>query len=73
MANRRKNLTISERLEYLENEIAAKEAELKTLRTQKKELLEQKKMEDMEELYRMISESGKTIEDVRNILLSQNS
>ena len=30
-------------------------------------------MEDMEELYRMISESGKTIEDVRNILLSQNS
>lgn len=73
MANRRKNLTISERLEYLENEISAKEAELKTLRTQKKELLEQKKMEDMEELYRMISESGKTIEDVRNILLSQNS
>lgn len=73
MANRRKNLTISERLEYLESEISAKENELKTLRSQKKELLEQKKMEDMEELYRMISESGKTIEDVRNILLSQNS
>lgn len=72
MANRRKNLTISERLEYLESEISAKENELKTLRSQKKELLEQKKMEDMEELYRMISESGKTIDDIKNMLLSQN-
>ena len=46
-----------------------KEQELKELKAQRKQLLQQKKQEDLEELYTIISESGKSLEEVKEMLI----
>lgn len=68
MARKKTNLTTTERIAQIEADISAKEAEIKELKAQRKALLEQKKQEDIEEIYKMISESGKSLEEVKNLL-----
>lgn len=64
----RKKLTISEQIEKIKESISVKEEELKELKAQKKELEEQKKQEDLNELYSIISASGKSMEEIKTML-----
>lgn len=69
MAGRKsKTLTVSEQLEKIEISISEKEKELKELKVEKKRLLDEKKKEDMEELYLAVKNSGKTIEEIKAML-----
>lgn len=68
MARGKRNLTISEKIEQVEETIRVKEEELKNLKTERKDLLDQKKKEEMEELYQIIVESGKSMDEVRKLL-----
>lgn len=68
MARRKAATTTAECLAQIEQEIDAREQELKELKSQRKQLLQQKKQEDLEELYTIISESGKSLEEVKEML-----
>lgn len=68
MARGKRNLTTAEKIEQVEETIRVKEEELKNLKTERKDLLDQKKKEEMEELYQIIVESGKSIDEVRKLL-----
>lgn len=68
MARGKRNLTTAEKIEQVEESIRVKEEELKSLKTERKDLLDQKKKEEMEELYQIIVESGKSIDEVRKLL-----
>ena len=65
---RRKQLSVTERIAQVEAQIVQKEEELKALKAEHKALLEEKKKEDMEEIYQIISESGKSVEEVKELL-----
>lgn len=67
----RKKLTISEQIEKINETIAVKEEELKSLKAQRKDLEVQKKQEDLSELYEIISASGKSMEEVKALLAKQ--
>ena len=69
MARRKVTTTTAECLAQIEQEIDTKEQELKELKAQRKQLLQQKKQEDLEELYTIISESGKSLEEVKEMLI----
>ena len=69
MARRKATTTTAECLSQIEQEIDTKEQELKELKAQRKQLLQQKKQEDLEELYTIISESGKSLEEVKEMLI----
>lgn len=71
MANRRRKLSTLEEIQTIEEEITAKELELDTLKVRKKELLERRKSEELEELYKIIVKSGKSIDDVRVMIEGQ--
>ena len=68
MARKKTNLTLSEQIVDLENEIEKGEKALKDLKAKKKALLEKKKREDLEEIYRMMKESGTSVDDLKEIL-----
>lgn len=68
MARGKKNLTLLERIELTEAEIKTKEEELKDLKAKKKSLLDQKKKEDMEEIYQIVVQSGKSVDEVRKLI-----
>lgn len=68
MARTKKNANITEQIKNVGVQIEKAEKELKDLKKQKAELLDQKKRQDLESLYQMISESGKTIEEVKEML-----
>lgn len=68
MARKKTNLTLSEQIVELENEIEKGEKALKDLKAKKKALLEKKKREDLEEIYRMMKESGTSVDDLKEIL-----
>lgn len=68
MARKKTNLTLSEQIVDLENEIEKGEKALKDLKAKKKALLEKKKQEDLEEIYRMMKESGTSVDDLKEIL-----
>lgn len=67
----RKKLSTAEQLEKINETIAVKEEELKSLKAQRKELEAQKKQEDLSELYELISASGKSMEEVKELLAKQ--
>ena len=68
MARGKRNLTLLERIELTEAEIKTKEEELKDLKAKKKSLLDQKKKEDMEEIYQIVVQSGKSADEVRKLI-----
>lgn len=65
---RRKQLSVTERIAQVEAQIVQKEEELKALKAERKNLREEKKKEDMEEIYQLISLSGKSVEEVKELL-----
>lgn len=68
MARGKRNLTLLERIELTDAEIKTKEEELKDLKAKKKSLLDQKKKEDMEEIYQIVIQSGKSVDEVRKLI-----
>lgn len=68
MARGKRNLTLLERIELTDAEIKTKEEELKNLKAKKKSLLDQKKKEDMEEIYQIVVQSGKSVDEVRKLI-----
>lgn len=64
MARRKKNMTWEEELEFLTTEIAAREAEIKSMKARKKEIEKELEAVELQKLYAAIKESGKTVEDV---------
>ena len=64
MARRKKNMTYEEELTYQDSEISKTEETLKALKTRKKELAKVKEQADLQTLYAVIKESGKSVADV---------
>lgn len=71
MARGKRGLSTAEQIEKINEAIAVKEEELKSLKAQRKELEVQKKQEDLSELYNIITASGKSMEEVKALLAKQ--
>lgn len=69
MARKKKNLTIDEQIAQLEEQIKAAESNLKEQKNQLKGLREEKRQMEMDSLYQLISESGKTIDEVKHLIM----
>ena len=70
MARGRKSHSLEEQLETVNENITITENSLKTLKGQKKELEEKIKQQRLDELYNIIQESGKTIDEVKNLVFT---
>ncbi len=68
MARGKRNLSTAEQLETLREEIATREAQLKDMKKQEKELIDKKQKEELERLYKIIKESGMTIEEIEELI-----
>lgn len=68
MARKKNNITLSEQILGLENEIEKTEQTLKDLKEKKKNLLEKKKQEDLEEIYRLMKENNTSVEELKEML-----
>lgn len=65
---RKKVLSLDEQLEQIENELVEKDQELKELKAKKKQIEAEIKNQKNEELLALIQESGKSIDEVRELL-----
>lgn len=68
MGRGRKNYTLEEQLTITTDEIAKCEDNLKQLKEKKKELENAQEQEKLSQLYAVILKSGKTIDDVAQML-----
>lgn len=68
MARGRKNLTLEEQLEKITTEIENMETSIEEMKQAKKELEEQIKINRLSELDEIITASGKTLEEVKELL-----
>lgn len=68
MPRGRKSYTLEEQLEITINSIAETEAALKELKQKKKALEAEIKQKNIAELYDMIQQSGKSIDEVKAML-----
>lgn len=71
MPRGRKTLTLEEQLEKITNEIENMEKSLNELKKTKIELEEQVKMNRLSELDKLIIESGKTYEEIKELLMNK--
>lgn len=65
---RKKALSLDEQLEQVEVEITETEQNLKELKVRRKQLEAEIKMKEQEELLAVIEESGKSIDEIRELL-----
>lgn len=65
---RKRNMTTQERIDSTKELIAEKQNELAELKKQLSELEAQKEQEDLKELYKIISDNGMSIEEVKELL-----
>lgn len=65
---RKKNMPIADQILDTEKEIEVAEQKLKELKDKRKGLLERKKREDLEEIYRLMKESGTSVDELKQIL-----
>lgn len=68
MANRKSIGTFDKKIEKLKATILKKENEIKVLKEQVKSLEGEKKQKEIEDLQKMISTSGKSIEEIREFV-----
>ena len=66
---RKKALSLDEQLEQIVNEIAEQEQNLKDLKSKKKYIEKEIKNQKTEELLALIQESGKSIDEVRSLIM----
>ena len=65
---RKKNMPIADQILDTEKEIEVAEQKFKELKDKRKGLLERKKREDLEEIYRLMKESGTSVDELKQIL-----
>lgn len=70
MARGRKSYTLEEKLELVNKDIENTKMCLQKLETEKKEIELQIKQQKLEEIEKLISASGKTFEEVKELLAS---
>lgn len=68
MARKKNNLTLDEQIAALENEIKKEEEFLEELKSKMKSLIEKKKQEDLEEIYRLMKENDTSVDELKQIL-----
>lgn len=66
---RKKALSLDEQLEQIVNEIAEQEQNLKDLKSKKKDIEKEIRNQKNEELLALIQESGKSIDEVRSLIM----
>ena len=66
---RKKALSLDQQLEEIVNEIAEQEQNLKDLKSKKKEIEKEIKSQKNEELLALIQKSGKSIDEVRSLIM----
>lgn len=71
MARKKSKLSIDEKIVEVMSQIEEKQNEIKSLKEQLKALESEKEKADLEALYAVLKESGKTVDDVRNMLTQQ--
>jgi F0F1-type ATP synthase membrane subunit b/b' len=71
MARTKKNLTLEEKHAKITSEIEEMEASIKELKKTKKELEEQIKMSRLVELDEIISASGKSLDEIKELITSK--
>lgn len=71
MARKKSKLSIDEKIAEVMSQIEEKQNEIKSLKEQLKLLESEKEKVDLEALYAVLKESGKTVDDVRNLLTQQ--
>lgn len=69
---RKPKMTLGEQIEQISNDIETYKSSIKTLEDKKKELLKQKREEDLSELYEYMQDMSLSIDDVKNIINRQN-
>ena len=72
MARGRKNYTLEERLEQLTKDISDMENSLASMKKQKKEIEQEIKAKQLDELNTMIEASGLTFDEVKELLKPKN-
>lgn len=72
MARGRKNYTLDEQIENISKRIIELRTELDRLESEKDVLIEEKNQRDMKELYEIIQQSGRTVDDVKELLNIKN-
>lgn len=70
---RKPKMTLEEQIEQITNDIETYKTSIRTLEDKKKELLKQKREEDLSELYKYMQEMDLSVEDIRNIVNQQNN
>lgn len=65
---RKPKMTLGEQIEQISNDIETYKSSIKTLEDKKKELLKQKREEDLSELYEYMQDMSLSVDDVKNIL-----
>lgn len=71
MAGRKSIGTFDKKIEKLKTAIEKKEDEIKRLKAQIKDLEEEKKQKELEDLRELISASGKTISEVKELIVGK--
>lgn len=65
---RKPKMTLGEQIEQISNDIETYKSSIKTLEDKKKELLRQKREEDLSELYKYMQDNNLSINDIKNII-----
>ena len=68
MARGKKSYTLEEQLQMTNDDISKYEEAIKTLKVKKKELEKAVEQEKLAQLYEIVQASGKTLDDVREML-----
>lgn len=68
MPRGKKNLTLEERIQAIDTEIEEKKQAIVVLKEQKAALEKEKKQKDIEALYEVLKESGKTVDDIKALI-----
>lgn len=69
MARPKKNSTYEEQIARLDQAIETMEKELALLKAQREDTIKAKEQRDMEELFELIKSSGKTIDEVKEMIV----
>lgn len=69
---RRPKKSLEEQIKQISNDIETYKSSIKTLEDKKKELLKQKREEDLSELYEYMQDMSLSVDDVKTILAEYN-
>ena len=71
MARGKKSYTLEEQLQMTNDDISKYEDAIKTLKVKRKELEKAVEQEKLAQLYEIVQASGKTLDDVREMLIEK--